>query len=141
MTVKWVQLGERFRADAKAKGMRVVLGGWELAGSDTPTERSRWFAVELTPVTAPWAFCKGMPFRTIAALELFASLLSVLFLVNDSHKDHEAVLLLSGATDNLGNESVLKRCMTTKFSALRYPYGAGIPNGVQGAPTQSGLAP
>jgi hypothetical protein len=115
MTVKWVQLGERFRADAKAEGMRVVLGGWEPAGSDTPTERSRWFAVELTPITAPWAVCKGMPFRTIAALELFASLLSVLFLVNDSHKDHEAVLLLSGATDNLGNESVLKRCMTTKF--------------------------
>jgi hypothetical protein len=56
-----------------------------------------------------------MPFRTIAALELFALLLSVLFLVNDSHKDHEAVLLLSGATDNLGNESVFKRCMTTKF--------------------------
>ena len=115
MRLKSVQLGERFRADAKAEGLKVVLGGWALAGSDVPTENSKWFAVELTPQTAPWAYCKGQPFKTIAALELFASLLSMMFLADAESDRTEAILLMTGATDNQANESVMKRCMTTKY--------------------------
>ena len=60
---------ERFRTDAKAEGMVVRVGGWELShGEDT--QKARWFSVALTPQSAPWAYAKGVPFRTIAALEL-----------------------------------------------------------------------
>ena len=39
MRLKMIQLGERFRADAKAEGLKAVLGGWALAGSDVPTKK------------------------------------------------------------------------------------------------------
>ena len=69
-------LGEAFRADAKAEGMTVVVGGGESLGGRRPAE-ARWFSVELTTKSAPWAFSRGEPYRTIAALELYATLLSI----------------------------------------------------------------
>ena len=59
-------LGLAFRADAKAEGQLVRIGGWECVGARRPAD-ARWFAVELTRKSAPWAFSKGDPFRTIAA--------------------------------------------------------------------------
>jgi hypothetical protein len=39
-------LGTAFRADAKAEGQTVVVGGWECLGG-TPPSRARWFSLRL----------------------------------------------------------------------------------------------
>ena len=62
--------------DAKARGQRVCVGGWERLGGRRPAQ-ARWFSVTLDKRTAPWAFRKGERFETIGALELFTSLLFV----------------------------------------------------------------
>jgi hypothetical protein len=59
-----------FRADAKAEGDDVGLGGWCV--DERGPEFSKWFKVKLDRKSAPWAFRSGEPFRTIASLELFA---------------------------------------------------------------------
>lgn len=108
------QRGELFRADAKAEGMTVVVGGWEvLPGSDRPSPNSRWYSVQLDPVSAPWAFSKGLPFRTIGALELFGSLLSLIFFAPTA--DRKFTLQVSGATDNLGNQGAKRKNLSTRY--------------------------
>ena len=75
--------GAAFRGDAKAEGMVVVVAGWAPARDDTGRIRkgeSPWFMVSLTPENAPWAFRKGLPYRSIMALELFTVLLMVMVL-------------------------------------------------------------
>ena len=106
--------GELFRADAKAEGDIVVLGGWESIGGEL-TPESRWFSIALTVETAPWAFWRGKPFRTISALELFASLLSVVLFRDRLILRSSGRITMSAVTDNQGNESVVKKCLTTKF--------------------------
>ena len=66
-----------FRSDAKAEGHIIRIGGWESAGERT-TKEARWYSVTLTRSTAQWAFSRGEPFRTIAALELYATLVSTM---------------------------------------------------------------
>ena len=76
-------LGPVFRADAKAAaGQTVRIGGWECRGG-TPPARARWFAVTPDRANALWAFSRGEPFRTIAAIELFASLVSFMVFVDE----------------------------------------------------------
>ena len=53
------------------------VGGWECRRR-CPLGHARWFSLELTRDPAPWAFGRGEPFKAIAALELFASLLSLM---------------------------------------------------------------
>ena len=58
----------------------------------TNRARDGWFAVVLTPETAPWAFSKGEPFKAVAALELLATLLGLLFFAPpapDDLSDHK----------------------------------------------------
>ena len=109
-----VSLGEAFRADAKAEGSLVRVGGWECRGGTQPGQ-ARWFAVELTRKSAPWAFSRGEPFRTIAALELFATLLCVVLFSPGWPSSSSGSILISGTTDNLGNSWTLARLMSTKF--------------------------
>ena len=45
-------LGLAFRADAKAEGQLVRVGGWECIGGAVP-RAARWFSVELTRTSAP----------------------------------------------------------------------------------------
>ena len=73
--------------------------------------------MELTRATAPWAFARGEPFRTIASLELLGSLVSLMVLVpNTAPKgDTSAVVSLSSGTDNQGNSYLLDRMFTTKY--------------------------
>ena len=47
-----LDLGEAFRADAKAEGMTVVVGGWESLGGTRP-EDSRWFSAVFDTKSAP----------------------------------------------------------------------------------------
>ena len=58
---------------------------------------------------------EGEPYRTIAALELFGTLLSVIAFSGDWPEAARGRIKLSGSTDNLGNAWVLNRLMSTKF--------------------------
>ena len=107
--------GEIFRVDAKAEGDCVVIGGWESYGGCPPSE-ARWFSVVLTKASAPWAFAKGEPFRTIAALELLGALFAFMVFKEGAAWLHgSAFLSLTGFTDNQGNTFLLDRLMTSKY--------------------------
>ena len=107
-------LGEAFRADAKAEGQSVVVGGWESRGGVQP-RMARWFAVTLTRANAAWAFSKGEPFRTIASLELFGTLLCVMIFSSAWRTSSTGRIRVTGATDNRGNSQALPRLMSSKF--------------------------
>ena len=109
-------LGEVFRLDAKAEGDTVAVGGWRSAGGER-TADAKWFSVSLTRKSAPWAFARREPFRAIAAIELLASLLGLMYLVPEGEAAGEssAVLTLSCGTDNQGNSFLLDRMLTTKY--------------------------
>ena len=109
-----LSLGPLFRADAKAEGQEVVIGGWECRDG-CPPGRARWFSLALTRRSAPWAFSRGEPFRTIAALELYASLVSIMVFVGEVEDGSKGTLHLTGQTDNSGNTSALSRMMSSKF--------------------------
>jgi len=49
-----LEVGPAFRADAKAEGQVVAIGGWECLGGCTPG-RARWFSVSLDRALAGWA--------------------------------------------------------------------------------------
>ena len=109
-----LQVGEVFRTDAKAEGSKIVVGGWEVLCGQRKWE-SRWFSVVLTEASAPWAFCRGLPYRTIAALELFGTLLGVLAFGDRIANSDDAEVCFTGATDHLGNECVVRRGLTTRY--------------------------
>ena len=114
-----VHLGEVFRMDAKAEGEKIVIGGWRLPPSGR-TQEAPWFSVTLTRATAPWAYARGEPFRTIASLELLGSLVSLMVLVPEraAKGDTSALITLTSSTDNQGNSFLLDKLLTT-----RYPLG------------------
>jgi hypothetical protein len=107
-------LGIAFRADAKAEGQCVRLGGWECINGTRPSQ-ARWFSVELNKTNAPWAFGRGEPFRAIAALELFATLLCVVVFGDSWPAGAQGDVVLQGVTDNLGNTFAVSKLMTSKF--------------------------
>ena len=123
--LRCVSLAEPFRVDAKAEGDLVVIGGWAPSRNqkgELSTKASRWFSTRLTPENAPWAFRKGLPYKTIMALELFASLLSVMLFGDEAlAKEGEvtsrtsATLVLGGLTDSAGVTGVLSKGASSKF--------------------------
>ena len=84
------------------------------------TQDAECFSVTLTRATAPWAYARGEPFRTIAALELLGTLVSLVALVPAIQRrgGSSALISLTCSTDNQGNSYLLDRLMTT-----RYPLG------------------
>ena len=112
-------LGEVFRLDAKAEGSKVVIGGWRIQGK-AKSKDAEWFSVELTRATAPWAFARGDPFRTIASLELIGVLIGLVVLVPEQSRrgDAAATISMTCSTDNQGNSFLLDKMLTT-----RYPLG------------------
>jgi hypothetical protein len=108
--------GEAFRIDAKAEGDCVVIGGWRTLESDKALE-APWFSIALTRATAPWAFERGEPFRTIASLELMATLVGLMILMpeTEARSESAATLTFTAGTDNQGNSYLLDRMMTTKY--------------------------
>ena len=103
---------ELFRTDARAEGEEVWVGGW--AVSDNPNDKGacRWFAEQLTRQSAPWAFLAGESYRSIATLELMATLLAVeAFGLPQAGNSR---ITTSAGTDNLGNRFALSKMMTTK---------------------------
>ena len=110
------ELGDYFRVDAKAEGNDVCIGGWRSRGG-AKTMDAPWFMLTLTSKNAPWAFQKGEPFRTIAALELLGVLVGIIALV-DSKADagsHGGRITLTAYTDNQGNGYLLDKLLTTKM--------------------------
>ena len=105
----------RFRADAKAEGEDVALGGW-LCHPQGP-KHSRWFAVRITRESAPWAYWAGDAYKAIATLELFATLPCVMAF--GPPEGAEGMICLSGDTDNKGYTYIVNRLMTTKFPVRR----------------------
>ena len=110
------QLGEVFRMETKAEGDTLVIGGW-LSVSSPKTKDARWFSVQLTRKSAPWAFARGEPFRTIASLEVLGSLVGMMVLAPPAAAKRETsgVMTLSCGTDNQGNTHLLDRMLTTKY--------------------------
>ena len=107
-------LGPAVTADVKAEGQHVCSGGWECLGGCLPRQ-VRWFSLVLTRDTAPWAFGRGELFKAIAALVLFASLLSLMIFSLGWKKQLRGSVVISGFTDNARNEAVLNRLMTSKL--------------------------
>ena len=104
-----------FKADAKAEGKQVVLGGWECRGR-TPTTQARWFSMEITEAQAPWFFPKGEPYRAIAPLELLATVVCTVMFKRPEHAGrHDVMHLISGATDNQGNSYVVAKLMSSRY--------------------------
>ena len=105
-----------FRVDASASGDTIRIGGWESWGG-VSHRKARWFAVELTRKTAPWAYLRGDPFRSIASLELMGVLLALMVFGPEAKWSRQGGLVtLSAYTDNAGNSHVLR-----KFASSKYP--------------------
>ena len=110
-------IGTAFRADAKAEGQTVIVGGWECVDA-TPPSKARWFSTRLDRRSAPWAFARGEPFRSIAALELYATLLSYALFSPQWAKATRGSIKITGITDNLGNTFAVTKLMTSKFPSV-----------------------
>eukprot|EP00971_Amphidinium_carterae_P330317 6463288-Amphidinium_carterae.1 len=102
------------RADGNAVGIGGFLGVLNELGQMSPTT---WFAFELSPEQIPWAHVRGKPFRSIASLELLATLVAVMVLIEPVpvHLRQSAQIELLGITDNQSNAALGGRRMTTKF--------------------------
>ena len=107
-------LGERYRADAKAEGENIVIGGWEVVGGEG-TSQSRWFSMRFTRAEIPWAYIRGDPFRSIAALELLATLVCVMALSPQEPSLTGALIALTASGDNQSNGFTLDKLCSTKF--------------------------
>jgi hypothetical protein len=120
-----LDLGVAFRADAKAEGQLVCVGGWECLHS-CPPKKARWFSVRLSRSSAPWAFSRGEPFRSIAALELYGTLLSLMVFSPGWPKDLTGMISVSGQTDRQRRERVRPGPPhDLEVSARGHPYGVG----------------
>ena len=110
--------GELFRLDAKAEGDEVCVGGWLCQGGRS-TQEAPWFSVRLNKRSAPWAFARGEPFRTIASLELLGALLGVMVLLPlqeyQAAEGSNGLVTVGCGTDNQGNSFLVDRLMTTKY--------------------------
>ena len=81
----------------------------------------------LSRKSAPWAFAKGEPFRTIAALELTAVLVAVkLFCVEGDWKGRRAVLKLTAFRQRL-QHLCSEEVSELQVSPVGHPAGVGNP--------------
>ena len=108
-------LGKFFKADARAEGETVQIGGYEVL-PDADLFSCRWFSFVLTPSSTPWAFVKhNQAYRTIASLELYATLLCIVLFIEPCSVARNTSLYFTGVTDNQGNKSLIHKSMTSKF--------------------------
>ncbi len=107
------------RVDARADGDAIGIGGWEPRNDSQgrpATSLSRWFMVTLSKTTAPWAYSKsGEPYRTIAALEAYATLIGLMSFQNGTQHHSDEIIALPCLTDNQGNESALRKLSSSKY--------------------------
>ena len=106
-----------FRVDAKADGNDVVIGGWEPHCDENGapcTQKSRWFAIRLTPQSAPWAFWRGEPYKAISALELLGTVIC-LMLFKAKRTEGQKIMTVTGLTDSMVASMVLGKGLATAF--------------------------
>ena len=63
--------------------------------------------------SAPWAFARGEPFRAIASLELFGTLLGLMLLIDEANNTDDyfaCALSVGGITDNNGTGTLSQKC-------------------------------
>ena len=109
---------EKFRTDAKCEEGRIVLGGWELGQSSTMA--ARWFSFTVTADEAPWLYYRGTDVQKMSTaaemLATYAALHAFGFLERElDHNREEMLSLVAGGTDNLANEQLARRRLTTKL--------------------------
>ena len=101
------------RVDARAEGHEVMIGGWlPIKGTSGSIDKnlSPWFSIGLCEETAPWAYCRGgEPYRTIAALEAMATLVSIVAFSAWLPRHSASHVTVTSLTDNQGNKHALKR--------------------------------
>ena len=108
------------RADAKAGGLAVAVGGWLPFYGDKGcivVGKSRWFSVRLTTTSAPWAFVRGSPARAISTLELLATTLGLVLLSPPELHARGAAgaVAVTGLADSQVSSAVVLRGLTTAF--------------------------
>ena len=78
---------------------------------------SPWFAIALTPLSAPWAFARGEPYKAVAALELLATVMGLMLFspaIPEGEVQHDIVTVTS-LTDSSVASAVLSKGATTSF--------------------------
>ena len=100
--------------------MTVALGGWKPVRDSAGNIRkdlSPWFSLRLDESSAPWAFSRGLPARTISALEMLASTVALMLLpgVADGLRQKRGTVWVTGFTDSQVSANVVRRGMTTSF--------------------------
>ena len=108
------------RVDANAEGVSISVGGWQpMADGDGVIQKSLfpWFCVKLDSTSAPWAFHKGLPYKTISSLELLASTIGVMFLspAASSSSSSSGLVSVTGFTDSMVSTNVITRGLSTSF--------------------------
>ena len=117
---------ERFRKDAKAEGDLVTIGGYEThdrEGRELGHKEARWFYLKLDRGSAPWAFAKGEPFRTISPLEMLGTLMAIMLFLEGEGTGEEnwtGTLSAGGLTDNRGNSFALTKLLSTKWPLMAF---------------------
>ena len=130
--------GRSVAVDEKAEVEELGIGGWwpvrNAAGKLNKTA-SCWFAVRLTPQSAPWTFrADGQSLRLIATLEALGVLLACGVWPRSLDRSSKPLLQLPAFTDNRGNGFAKKQTCDDQVLALRQSDGAVSADGdLQGA--------
>ena len=104
-------------AGAKGPGGSVSVGGWF---SDLPhpsQEEVYWFSWTLTKDTHPWAFADGGSNKIIMALELYATLVMLYYMLPKASMDGGANIFIPYCTDNEGSAYCVLNDKTRKWPA------------------------
>ena len=104
---------ELFRADAKAQQDDVVIGGWE-TGHTLDPKKARWYSLRLEKSSSFWIHWKGEPYKVIAALEMMATLVSLMVFLPEE-EPVQGFAKITGLGDNSGNRYCVAKMMTSKF--------------------------
>ncbi len=109
---------EPFRIDASAEGDRIGVGGWlpvrNGEGVLDPS-LSPWFSFTLNRENAPWAYTRGLPYRSIAALEAVGVLVALIAFEPLLERGSDLLYCVPGVTDNKGNQYTISRLQTSRY--------------------------
>ncbi len=98
--------------------MEIGIGGWlprRDERGELRTDLSPWFSFRLSSDSAPWAYARGEPYRSIAALEAVGVLVALVAFQDFFTAGSDAVYTVRGLTDNKGNRATISRLQSTKF--------------------------
>ena len=102
----------RIWTDAKATDAEAWIGGWLEESEET--KKCSWFSMEVDEESAPWLLMrKRNPKRMIAALEMLATVIALKLWLKRGEGEFQ--IHAEAFTDNLGNDHILRRSMSTKF--------------------------